>query len=164
MVYNAVGADSLREDTLFWNSESRKGVQVRAESGRRVVCGMLGAVLLLGAGMAPARAQIDMDRSKFYADPSKYALYGCQNIAQVRPNIVGRLAQLEALIAKAEASPGGGFVAALAYSDEYKANQGDLRNIDARAAELNCPPPPPSKATPSPAAPPAPRERHRGRH
>lgn len=142
---------------------------MRFGSGRRVVCGALGAALLLGAGMAAmgsARAQINMnmDRSTFYADPSKYALYGCPNIAQVRPSIVARLEQLEKLIAKAEASPGGGMIATLAYSDEYKINQGDLRNIDARAAELNCPPLPPSKTTATPSASPAPRERPRGRH
>jgi hypothetical protein len=118
---------------------------------------MLGAALLAGAGAAgavfsavPARAQMDMDRSKFYADPSKYMLYGCPNIAQMRPAIVAKIAELERLIARAEASPGGTFVAELAYRDEYKANQGDLRNIDARARELNCPPPQPSRASPAP--------------
>lgn len=147
-----------------------QGAQVRSGTGLRVVCCALGAVLLLGAGMAgigPARAQINMnmDRSTFYADPSKYTLYGCSNIAQVRPSIVARLEQLEKLIAKAEASPGGGMIATLAYSDEYKISQGDLRNIDARAAQLNCPPPSKS-AAPTAASPasPIPLERHRGRH
>lgn len=157
VVYNAVEADSLPDDNLLRKDKSVKGAQVRAGSVRRIMGGMLGAGLLLGAGAAglvsssvPAHAQINLDRSEFYADPSKYALYGCPNIEQVRPGIVARLAQLEGLIAKAKMSPGGGLIAELAYSDEYKANQGDLRNIDARARELNCPPPQPSKAAPAP--------------
>jgi len=163
VVYNAVRTDSLRKDNLVLTDNNVKSVGMRVAAGGRVGCAMLGVAMLLGGIMAgvmasavPARAQVDMDRSKFYADPSKYTLYGCPNIAQVRPVIVDKLAQLEALIAKAESSPGGTFIAELTYRDEYKANQGDLHNLDARARELNCPPPQPSRAAPTP--------RQRSRH
>lgn len=164
VVYNVARTDSLRKDNLVLTDKNMKGAETRAGAKRRVGCVMLGVALLLGGVIAgvmayatPARAQVDMDRSKFYADPAKYKLFGCPNIAQARPVIVDKLAQLEALIAKAESAPGGGMIAELAYSDEYKANQGDLHNLDARARELNCPPPQPTRTAPSP----VPRQRPR---
>jgi hypothetical protein len=88
----------------------------------------------------PAMAQIDMP--SMHADPSKFMLYRCPQLAQARPPLVARMQELERLTAKAAAGPGGSMVGSLAYRSDYLMVQGDLQNLDRRAAELNCPPAP----------------------
>ncbi|HWM83227.1 MAG TPA: twin-arginine translocation pathway signal [Pseudolabrys sp.] len=110
-----------------------------------------GLCLAAFAGMlsvAPASAQIDLP--SMHADPSKYMLYRCPQLAQARPALVKRMQDLERLTAKAATSPGGAIVGRMTYRSEYLAMQGDLQNLDRRAAELNCPP--------APATPPATRD------
>jgi hypothetical protein len=88
----------------------------------------------------PAAAQIDLP--SMHADPSKYMLYRCPQLAQARPSIVSRMQELERLTAKAATDPGGAIIGRMTYRSEYLMLQGDLHNLDRRAAELDCPPAP----------------------
>lgn len=112
-----------------------------------VAAAVVTAALLLGA--SPAAAQLD--QPSFHANPAKYLLYRCPQLAVARPPLLRRKAELEALMARAESGPGGALASMLAYRNEYLAVQGDLENLDARAAALKCPPPAPQQAVPPPA-------------
>lgn len=83
------------------------------------------------------------------ADPSKYMLFGCKQLAEARPLIVYRMQKLEGLMAKAATGPGGGFASSMAYNSEYSMLRGDLKNLEARAADRNCPPLPQGAAAPA---------------
>lgn len=87
-----------------------------------------------------AMAQIDLP--SMHADPSKYMLYRCPQLAQARPALVTRMHELEGLMTKAAAGTGGSMIGTLAYRSDYLAVRGDLNNLERRAAELNCPPAP----------------------
>jgi hypothetical protein len=123
----------------------------------------LGTPLLLAAVVTCALAQTDM--SSFYADPAKYTLYGCKQLAQARPLLLYRIQKLEALMAKANAGSGGQAASALAYNNDYLTLRGDLRNLDTRAVDRNCPPMPQHAQAPPEEVPPitAPEERAPGR-
>jgi hypothetical protein len=95
---------------------------------------------LAGMLSVPAMAQIDLP--SMHADPSKYMLYRCPQLALARPGLVTRMRELERLNAKAATSPGGAIVGRMTYRSEYLMIQGDLQNLDRRAAQLDCPPVP----------------------
>jgi hypothetical protein len=80
--------------------------------------------------------------------PGKYSLYNCAQLAGPRTAQEIRKKELDALIGKAEAGPGGGVAATLAYRTEYAQVRGDLYEINKEAAAKNCPPP----VAPKPAA------------
>jgi len=108
----------------------------------RTMAGRLMGLAALAAGALaahPAAAQLDLP--SLHADPSKYLLYQCPQLAAARPPLLRRKQELEALMAKAEAGPGGALASTLAYRSDYLAVQGDLQNLEARARTLNCPPP-----------------------
>jgi len=121
--------------------------------------GFMGPLAFAGMlWIAPAAAQIDLP--SMHADPSKYMLYRCPQLAQARPGIVSRMRELEDLTAKAATSPGGAMIGRMTYRSEYLMLQGDLNNLDRRAAELGCPP---AAATPAPRPQTTPSPRRHGR-
>lgn len=91
--------------------------------------------LFLSSGAVLAQ----LDWPSMYSDPAKYTLYGCPQLAQARPALLKRIAELEALMQKAARSTAGAAVSTMAYRGEYLAAKGDLQNLDARASDRDCP-------------------------
>jgi len=90
----------------------------------RTMAGRLMGLAALAAGALaahPAAAQLDLP--SLHADPSKYLLYQCPQLAAARPPLLRRKQELEALMAKAEAGPGGALASTLAYRSDYLAVQ-----------------------------------------
>jgi hypothetical protein len=89
--------------------------------------------------------------STAFADPAKYELYECKQLATERKTLAGRTAELRGLMAKAETGAAGTVVAELAYRNEYIAVRGQAkfaeeaweRNRCQNAAPVAAPPVPP---------------------
>lgn len=80
----------------------------------------------------------DDNMGRLFASPGKYALYNCPQLAEAAKSLIEREQELQALMAKASVDAGGRFVSAIAYRPEYFANHGDLRELQAAAAEKKC--------------------------
>jgi hypothetical protein len=102
---------------------------------------------------ARAQSLFSADMATMYADPAKYLLYGCRQLAQARPPLLYRIQKLEALMARAQSGGGGVLAANMAYRNEYLSARGDLQNLDARAADRSCPPMPQTAIAPPTEAP-----------
>jgi hypothetical protein len=82
----------------------------------------LSAVLALGACSSVA-----VDESTLFVDPSRYDLYDCRQLADVRKQMSDRVDELKRLMAKAETGTGGSVVSELAYRPDYAAAQANLK-------------------------------------
>jgi hypothetical protein len=70
--------------------------------------------------------------------PGGYVLFSCDDIARTRAGIQARQKQLEGLMAKAGTDAAGRLIAETTYGTEYATTRGQLRNLQAAAAEKNC--------------------------
>jgi hypothetical protein len=70
--------------------------------------------------------------------PAKYSVYNCDQIAAAGRAEVSRERQLKELMDKAAQGPGGELAIALAYRGEYLSTQGNLRELEAAAADKGC--------------------------
>jgi len=75
---------------------------------------------------------------RYLADPNKYMLYTCAELAREASGIAGRERELEALIRKAEIDPGGRVVSGMAYQPEINMMRGRMYYLRKTAAEKNC--------------------------
>lgn len=74
---------------------------------------------------------------------SNYTFFNCQDFAGAIKAKETRERELQGLMAKSSAGPGGGVVNEIAYRPDYLENHGELVQMRRAAAEKNCPPPKP---------------------
>jgi uncharacterized protein YfcZ (UPF0381/DUF406 family) len=91
---------------------------------RRVVVSRLrlcaAAALVVGAGGLSGCAAIgDSAMSQAFVDPAKYSLFNCEQLGAERKDLDRRLAELTALMRKAETGVGGSVVSEVAYRNDY---------------------------------------------
>lgn len=95
---------------------------------------MSAAAPLMLAGCATSA----VDESTFFADPSRYAMYDCKQLAVARSSYATRVEELRGLMMKAETGPGGSVVAEVAYRPDYVAQQGQLKAANAAWERNRC--------------------------
>ena len=80
----------------------------------------LPAAALFAAGLALSGcAGMSDSVSPAFADPAKYELWDCKQLAPERKRLADRTAKLQALMAKARTGTAGPLVAEIAYRNEY---------------------------------------------
>src|SRR6266446_8716339 len=95
------------------------------------------ALLGLAVGLNGCANMSDSMTSAF-ADPAKYDLYECKQLETERKTLATRAAELQGLMAKAEAGVAGPVVAELAYRNEYIAVRGQAKLADEAWARNKC--------------------------
>ena len=70
------------------------------------------------------------DESTFFANPAKYDLYDCKQLAEVRKTKSARVDELGRLMAKAQTGTGGAVISEVAYRSDYVAAKADLKLAD----------------------------------
>ncbi len=106
------------------------------------------AALLIAAMALPGCAQMSDGVSTAFADPAKYDLYDCQQLAKERKALEARTAELQALMAKAETGAAGALVAEIAYRNDYIATRGQANLAEEAWRRNRCqdaPPPAPTR-------------------
>ena len=117
------------------------------------------SALALGCALSGC-AGVGDTMSTAFADPAKYELYDCKQLAPERKRLATALAENQGLMAKAETGVGGSVVAEMAYRNDNIALRGQLHFADeawrknrcresAPTAPAGSPPaslPPPSRA------------------
>jgi hypothetical protein len=111
------------------------------------------ALLVLGIGLSGC-ADMSDSMSTAFADPAKYEFYDCKQLEAERKSLANRTAELQGLMAKADAGVAGPVVAELAYRNDYIALRGQARFAEEAWQRNKCRATPPSAA--APAAPSAP--------
>ena len=97
------------------------------------------AAWALGALLALAGcSSVAMDESTFFADPARYDLYDCRQLADVRKQQTDRVDELRRLMAKAETGTGGSVVSELAYRPDYATAQASLKLATRAWSENHC--------------------------
>ena len=90
------------------------------------------AILLGGCAMS------DQQLGRLVADPAQYELYTCDQLIAQDQKYAERVAELDALMKKAESDTGGAVVNAVAYKPEYISVRGSLDQVRQVEAEKNC--------------------------
>src|SRR5207244_1137452 len=83
-------------------------------------------VAICGAGTGGC-AGVATDESLFFADPARYDLYDCKQLADARKAQSDRVDELARLMTKAQAGTGGSVVAEFAYRPDYVSAQANLK-------------------------------------
>ncbi|HEY1475893.1 MAG TPA: hypothetical protein VGF53_17620 [Pseudolabrys sp.] len=102
---------------------------------RRSVNVFFGAVF---AALVSGCAMSEDPMASFLVAPGGYTLFSCDDIARTRTGVLARQKQLEELMAKAGTDAAGRIIAETTYGTEYAATRGQLRSLQAAAAERNC--------------------------
>ena len=117
------------------------------------------AMLAFGVGLSGC-ADMGDTLSTAFADPAKYELYDCKQLATERKTLTTRSAELQGLMAKADTGLAGPVVAELAYRNEYVSVRGQARFAEEAWQRNKCHPSPPAapaaavpEASPTPPAP-----------
>jgi hypothetical protein len=84
------------------------------------------ALLALGIALSGC-ADMSDSLTVAFADPAKYDLYECKQLETERKTLANRAAELQGLMAKADAGVAGPVVAELAYRNEYVSVRGQAR-------------------------------------
>lgn len=79
-----------------------------------------------------------VDEATFFADPSRYALYDCKQLAVARSSYSTRIEELRGLMMKAETGAAGSVVAEMAYRPDYVSAQGQLKSANAAWERNRC--------------------------
>lgn len=79
-----------------------------------------------------------VDEATFFADPSRYALYDCKQLAAARRDYATRIEELRGLMVKAETGAAGSVVAEMAYRPDYVSAQGQLKAANAAWERNRC--------------------------
>jgi len=96
-------------------------------------------LVVAAAGAALSGCATSMvDESTFFADPATFALYDCKQLATARETYEKRVAELQALMAKAETGAGGSVIAEIAYRPDYVSNQARLKSVNAAWRRERC--------------------------
>jgi hypothetical protein len=109
----------------------------RAEGCARWVVAVLLAASLAGCAVNSDNIGLAM------ADPLKYELYNCKQLAVALEGVTKRERELSGLIGKAEQDAGGTVVAALAYRNDYARARGEMKVLQDTMERRDC-----SKETP----------------
>jgi len=114
--------------------------RVVIDQGRRQSFARLVAAALLAASLAGCSVNSDsMDTvGLLLADPLKYELYNCRQLAVVMDAQNKREREVRELIVKAERDPGGAIVAALAYKNEYARVRGEIKVLKDTMERRDC--------------------------
>ncbi|MGH6716120.1 MAG: twin-arginine translocation pathway signal [Bradyrhizobium sp.] len=116
----------------------------------------LPAAALFAAGLALSGcAGMSDSVSPAFADPAKYLLWDCKQLAPERKNLADRTAKLQALMAKARTGTAGPLVAEIAYRDEYLEVRGEAHYAEQAWRANKCRDTAPAPGTPAAAASPA---------
>ena len=117
---------------------------------------VLGA-LAFGAALSGCAGVGDTVSSAF-ADPAKYELYDCKQLAPERKRLATALAENQGLMAKAETGVGGSVVAEMAYRNDNIALRGQLHFAEEAWRKNRCresAPTAPAGSPPTPLPPPS---------
>lgn len=78
------------------------------------------------------------DGGGLFVDPAKYALYDCAQLLPQRKTEAARVAELQALMMKAESGPAGGIMSELAYRSDLVSAQASLKAAEAAWERNRC--------------------------
>ncbi|MGP0089974.1 MAG: twin-arginine translocation pathway signal [Xanthobacteraceae bacterium] len=95
------------------------------------------AVMLLAASLTGCAANLD-NVGLATADPLKYELYNCKQLAVALEGANKRERELRELIGKAEHDAGGTIVATLAYKNDYARTRGDIKVVQDTMERRDC--------------------------
>ena len=126
---------------------------LRAGSRAAAVLG----VLAFGAALSGC-AGVGETMSTAFADPAKYELYDCKQLAPERKRLATALAENQGLMAKAETGVGGSVVAEMAYRNDNIALRGQLHFAEEAWRKNRCresAPTAPAGSPPAPLPPPS---------
>jgi hypothetical protein len=118
---------------------------VRAAAGGALLA--IGAMLSGCAGMGDS---VGDSMTAAFADPAKYELWDCKQLEPERKSLAKRIAEVQALMAKAETGTAGPLVAEVAYRNEYLAVRGQAHFAEEAWRKNNCHETPPAPAAPPP--------------
>ena len=96
------------------------------------------ATAAAAAAMLAGCAASALDESTFFADPSRYAMYDCKQLAAARTSYSTRIEELRGLMMKAETGAAGSVVAEMAYRPDYVSAQGQLKSANAAWERGRC--------------------------
>ena len=125
-------------------------------SALKILTRALPAAALFAAGLALSGcAGMSDSVSPAFADPAKYELWDCKQLAPERKRLADRAAKLQALMAKARTGTAGPLVAEIAYRDEYLEVRGKAHYAEQAWRANKCRDTAPAPGTPAAAAAPA---------
>lgn len=93
-------------------------------------------LMLVLTGLLGACSNAELSTS--LVRPDRFAYYNCDQLALAGRGRVERERELQQLMHKAAQGPGGEVAIALAYRTEYLTLQGEMKELDAAAAEKKC--------------------------
>lgn len=100
---------------------------------------VLRALVMVGVVFGCGLAGCTSDQiSSTMVKPGKFSIYNCDQIATTGRARAARERELKDLMDKAAQGAGGELAIALAYRNEYLSVQGELRELEAAAADKNC--------------------------
>ncbi len=109
-----------------------------AASGDRPAWLRAGGVAMSLALLAGCGVIKDETASNLVVTPAKYRYHNCQLLTGILASTRNRLAELEALTARAAQSPGGQAIGYVAYRADYIQARGDEKEVLAAMADKNC--------------------------
>jgi len=116
------------------------------------------ALLALGSPLSGC-ADMSEGMTSAFADPAKYDLYECKQLETERKNLATRAAELQGLMAKAQAGVAGPVVAEIAYRNEYIAVRGQAKNAEEAWQRNKCRETQPAAGKPTASSGPPPNDR-----
>jgi hypothetical protein len=108
------------------------------------------ALLAAGIGLAGCANLGDSFASGAFVDPAKYDLYECKQLEPERKMLATRAAELQGLMAKADAGVAGPVVAELAYRNDYITARAQAKLADEAWRRNKCLDTPAAAAAPPP--------------
>lgn len=105
--------------------------------GRRLEFARPGSALLLAALLAGCSTNLD-ELSSSVVLRGKFNLYNCEQLSERGKSTTARVEELKELMRRSAQGPGGEFVNALAYQNEYLIARGDLQQLEQSAIEKKC--------------------------
>jgi hypothetical protein len=106
-------------------------------AGVRCLAGGVG-VALLSATLMGCAGISDQTAIAALVAPGKFDLYSCQDIEDSAKAARLRRTELEQLMARSAQGPGGEFVNAIAYRNEYLQARGDLQELAKANTDKQC--------------------------
>jgi hypothetical protein len=106
-------------------------------AGVRCLAGGVGVALLAAALMGCAGISEQTAIAAFVA-PGKFDLYSCRDLEDRAKIVRLRQTELEQLMARSAQGPGGEFVNAIAYRNEYLQARGELQEIAKANTDKQC--------------------------
>jgi hypothetical protein len=107
------------------------------DQGRALSFARWVTAVLLAASLAGCAANTD-NIGLAMADPLKYELYNCKQLAVALQGANKQERKLAELIGKAEQDAGGTIVASLAYKNDYARTRGDIKVLQDTMERRDC--------------------------